>query len=75
MDELVKQYSNGEITVVWKPGMCAHSKKCWTGLVEVFDPKKKPWIDMQGASTARIIEQVRECPSGALDFFSNDKSE
>jgi len=66
------KYSNGEITVVWKPEICQHSKNCWKGLIEVFDPGKKPWIKMDGASTERIIEQVKKCPSGALSFFMNE---
>ncbi|MEN9685331.1 MAG: hypothetical protein RLZZ28_1117 [Bacteroidota bacterium] len=64
-------YTNGAITVVWKPETCAHSKKCWTQLRQVFDPLKKPWINMEGSSTEAIIEQVGKCPSGALSYFFN----
>lgn len=67
-----KKYTNGEITVVWKPESCIHSKNCWKGLITVFNPKDKPWIKMDGASSERIIEQVKKCPSGALSFFLND---
>ena len=74
MDKVTKKYSNGEVTVVWQPDVCIHSKLCWTELVEVFDPRKRPWIDMTGAETARIIEQVERCPSGALSFFRNDET-
>lgn len=66
-----KKYTNGEVTVVWKPGLCQHSKICWTGLIEVFDPRIKPWINMNGADTERIIAQVEKCPSGALSYFRN----
>lgn len=63
----VKKYSNGEITVVWKPSVCIHSTKCWKdGLPEVFDPKMRPWINPQGAESERIRQQVMKCPSGAL---------
>ncbi len=41
------------------------------GLIEVFNPKEKPWIKMGGAATEKIIEQVRKCPSGALSYFLN----
>jgi putative redox protein len=64
-------YANDEITVVWKPELCQHSAKCWKGLPEVFDYKKKKWIDPQGAPSERIIEQVKQCPSGALSFIYN----
>ena len=67
------KYTNGEVTVVWKPDTCIHSRICWTELREVFDPVKRPWIDMEGSSTERIIEQVRKCPSGALSYFMNNE--
>jgi uncharacterized Fe-S cluster protein YjdI len=67
------KYTNGEVTVIWKPNVCIHSKICWTNLREVFDPFVKPWINMNGATTERIIEQVKQCPSGALSFEMNEK--
>ena len=68
------KYTNGEVTVVWKPKTCIHSTLCWKGLIEVFDPREKPWIKMDGATTERIIEQVKKCPSGALTYFVNNES-
>lgn len=70
-------YTNGEITVVWKPKVCIHSALCWKGLVQVFNPRAKPWVKMDGGSTEQIIEQVKKCPSGALSYFLNaeDNSE
>lgn len=67
---LVKQYSNDDITVVWKPDTCTHSKKCWTGLIEVFNPRNRPWIDLNGATTEKIKAQIDACPSGALSYLS-----
>lgn len=64
-------YSNGEITVNWKPEMCAHSGICVRGLGEVFNPRRKPWIDMTKAETQQIIDQVKKCPSGALHIAEN----
>ncbi len=63
-----KEYTNGEVTVVWQPHLCTHSKKCWKGLLSVFDPRRKPWVDMDAASSDRIIAQVHECPSKALSI-------
>lgn len=68
-----KYYSNGEITIVWKPGLCTHVASCFTELPEVFDPSERPWINPNGASTERIIKQVERCPTGALTFFYNEK--
>jgi len=77
MKDITMKYSNGEVTVVWKPALCRHSAICWKGpggLINVFNPMKKPWIDPSGASTERIIQQVKKCPSGALSYFMNDES-
>jgi len=64
-------YSNGEVTVVWKPALCIHSGICFKGLPGVFDPRRKPWIDVSQADTKAIIEQVNKCPSGALSYVFN----
>lgn len=69
--DIAKEYSNGEVTVVWKPGVCMHSTLCFQGLPEVFDPNMRPWINARGADTRRIVEQVKKCPSGALSFYYN----
>jgi uncharacterized Fe-S cluster protein YjdI len=63
-----KRYSNGEITVVWRPGRCRHSGICFQGLHEVFDPRERPWVNMEGGSTEAIKAQVEKCPSGALKW-------
>ena len=68
------KYTNNEITVVWKPKACIHSTLCWKGLIEVFNPKERPWIKMEGATTEKIIEQVRKCPSGALSYHLNTEA-
>lgn len=69
------KYSNEEITVVWKPNICIHSTICWKQLRQIFDPTVKPWININAATTAVIIEQVRKCPSGALSYFVNNVDE
>lgn len=70
--DITKTYTNGEITVVWKPSVCIHSKLCWTQLSEVFNPKARPWININGAGSERIMEQVDRCPSKALSYFRNE---
>jgi uncharacterized Fe-S cluster protein YjdI len=75
---VIKKYTNGEVTVVWQPSICMHSTICWkqaTGLPEVFNPHDKPWIKMEGAGSERIVEQVKKCPSGALSFYYNKEEQ
>lgn len=72
LNSVTKKYDNGEITVVWKPGLCIHSTNCANGLPEVFNPQVKPWINAAGASSEAIMAQIDKCPSGALSYFKND---
>ena len=74
MSDKHRQYTNNEVTVLWKPEQCIHSKICWTHLREVFDPFKRPWVNISGASTGQIVEQVKRCPSGALSYYMNDEA-
>ena len=55
MPKDVLHYTNDEITVVWKPKVCQHSTLCWKGLIEVFNPKERPWLKIDGATTQKII--------------------
>lgn len=70
--EIIKKYTNGEVTVVWEPNKCIHSTICWKKLPEVFNPRKRPWITPEGADTQAIVEQVKQCPSGALSYVMNE---
>ena len=77
-NNLVKQYTNGEITIVWQSGKCIHSTKCWNeyeGLSSVFNPRERPWIKPEGASTEQIMAHINKCPSGALSYFKNNEKE
>ena len=71
----ILHYTNDEVTVVWKPKLCIHSTLCWKGLIDVFNPRERPWVKINGAATERIIEQVKQCPSGALSYFMNGEAE
>ena len=68
MEEIVKEYQNDDLTVVWKPNTCIHSEKCFKGLSAVFNPANRPWVTIDGASSDEIKKQIDQCPSGALSY-------
>jgi uncharacterized Fe-S cluster protein YjdI len=47
LNDVSKEYSNGEITVIWKPAKSIHSGNCARNLPEVFRPKEHP-LDKSG---------------------------
>lgn len=66
-----KEYTNGEVTVVWKQHLCAHSANCVKNLASVFKPRERPWIQPENATTYEIKKAIDTCPSGALSYRDN----
>ncbi len=75
MSQTTMKYTKNDVTVIWKPDVCIHSAVCVKGLPGVFNPQRRPWIDMEQADTAAIIEQVRKCPSGAISYVLSNATE
>lgn len=69
--EKVYKYSNEEITIVWKPGLCIHAAKCVGALPQVYKPGEKPWIKIENGTSEELMTQINTCPSGALAYTSN----
>ncbi|MDE3235395.1 MAG: (4Fe-4S)-binding protein [Bacteroidota bacterium] len=70
-NNIIKEYANNDITVVWQSAKCIHSGNCVRTLHKVFNTKVSPWIQLEHATTEEIINTVSHCPSGALSFRYN----
>ncbi len=66
-----RQYTNGEITVFWKPDVCIHATICFMKLRKVFDPTKRPWVNMANGTSEEIAAICDECPTDALEWKWN----
>lgn len=64
----MKKYNTKNLTIGWEPEKCIHSALCAKGLSAVFNPKAKPWINVDGADEISITNQIDKCPSGALSY-------
>lgn len=72
--EKTMEYTNGELTIIWKPEICQHAGVCVKMLPNVYRPKERPWVRPELATTELLIEQISKCPSGALTYkFNNEK--
>ena len=65
MDKKI-EYTNGELTIIWQPGLCQHSGICVKTLPKVYNPQERPWVKIENATTEELIAQIKKCPSGAL---------
>lgn len=66
--EIKVEYSNKDITIVWKPKTCTHAAECVKALPEVYKPKERPWINIENATTEDLKNQIDKCPSRALSY-------
>jgi uncharacterized Fe-S cluster protein YjdI len=63
-----RTYADDRIEVSWEPKLCIHTQNCMQRLRQVFDPERRPWIDVTAAEADEIAETVLTCPTGALHF-------
>ena len=66
--DLTREYTGEGIRVQWYAGRCIHSARCIQALPDVFDPKRRPWIVLRGASADAVADAVLRCPTGALHY-------
>tara|TARA_B110000285_G_scaffold103577_1_gene117914 strand:- start:3091 stop:3306 length:216 start_codon:yes stop_codon:yes gene_type:complete len=68
MNEVVNEYSNDEVIVVWDSVKCKHAAECVKNSPDIFNAKNKPWIDLSKGESDEIMATIDKCPSGALSY-------
>ena len=61
-------YERAELAVVWDATRCTHVAECLRALPEVFDVRRRPWIEVEAADADAIAAAIRLCPTGALQY-------
>lgn len=69
---LTREYARPEIRVEWYASRCIHSAACVRAAPAVFDPGRRPWIDLAAADADVIARAVERCPTGALQYERRD---
>lgn len=75
MSNKSKRYTGQTIDVIFHSERCVHAARCVKGLPEVFDVKKRPWVNADGEEADKIAKVIEQCPSGALEYIRKDSSE
>lgn len=70
-NEKIIKYKNEDITILWKPALCIHSGECVKALPKVYNPKERPWVKIENATTPELKSQISKCPSKALSYYEN----
>ena len=70
--DLTREYSSGEIRVQWYASRCIHTGACIKALPRVFNPRRRPWVDIDAADADAVAEAVLKCPTGALHYVRAD---
>ena len=63
-----KKYENSKIRVFWDSEKCIHSTNCISRLPNVFNTRKRPWIDINAAEPEEMKRCIDTCPSGGLTY-------
>lgn len=67
-----RDYAREGIVVHWAAERCIHTGRCIAAQPRVFDPKRRPWVDVTQADAEAIARAVERCPTGALSYTRTD---
>ena len=66
------EFRGESVSVTWSRKRCIHVAACVMNLPRVFQPGRRPWIDVTRAPADAIARVVGHCPTGALHFERTD---
>lgn len=72
IEEKIIRYKGKDLTVSYDVKRCIHAAECVKGASAVFDPARKPWVDVDQAPAEVVAAVVARCPSGALKAVYED---
>ena len=59
MEKKIIPYAGKEVTVSYDIKRCIHAGECAKGLPEVFDSKRKPWVEPDRGAANDLVELFR----------------
>ena len=61
-----REYNGSGVTLSFDASRCIHVAECLKLMPETFNLKARPWINLVDADLQKVVDTVRNCPSGAL---------
>jgi CDGSH-type Zn-finger protein/uncharacterized Fe-S cluster protein YjdI len=68
MKKKVHIYESDGIKITYDLNRCIHAGECVRGLPDVFNTKKRPWVQPGNASAEEMADVIEKCPTGALHY-------
>lgn len=65
-------YESNGIRIFWTAERCVHAAECVAALSDVFDPRRRPWVQLGDHSADELAAAVERCPTGALRYQRTD---
>ena len=69
-----RKYSGEGIDVFYAIEKCKHAGNCVKGSIEVFNPKRKPWIVADAKAPQEVASIIETCPTGALQYVLKEQA-
>ncbi|MGI9666058.1 MAG: (4Fe-4S)-binding protein [Acidimicrobiia bacterium] len=63
-----RTYEDTALRVLWDSSLCIHTGKCIRSSDGVFEPTRRPWVDLTQADTSTVVAAIENCPTGALRY-------
>jgi CDGSH-type Zn-finger protein/ferredoxin len=70
-----REYSGSGVKVSFDSSLCIHVAECLRLMPETFDLRARPWINLENAELQKVVDTVRNCPSGALRYQLDSEHE
>ncbi len=68
-----RKYEGNDIDVFYNIDLCVHAGKCVKGSVDVFNPKRKPWVMPDEKAAEQVAAIIETCPAKALQYIIKEK--
>ena len=70
-----RKYGGEGIDVYYNIDICEHAGNCVKGSIEVFNPKRKPWVLPDAKPAEEVARIVETCPTRALRYVMQEETQ